>query len=868
MPIEFTEHPILKPPTDEEIVLLGEADPKLLEELHKAHEGRIQAATEDPIRHGFDLPGWERMTDSFKDYNEVLALGGNRCLAAEQEIFDPVAQKSRRVDEIDGDFNVIAYDEINDRLLESKALAPFRKPAQDLYCYQLSDGEEIHCSSTHRVLSFGSYHPIADVTFLDVPKPPDASLKLLPSSASTLLVSTVDIYLSELREGVQHCFGIAQDSQWRCSVYFRQCDGLPPVLLEDDLDSLTPLDDALKRMEYAFSALENQENKPQCIRLYLVFDLPSIQGDPLQIEDQSSDTLSDASCKPCKSASQLHEGQESLEVYQQSIVEFSLGIQSSLVSGPQGIRCYCILAYSCYGDNRSYYSIRVSNYFLRRDTVWDFTVPTYHNYLIGNVVNHNSGKTTGCAKRIMEAVSSNNDGHIVCFSQNADTSIKVQQPAIWEMMPKEFKKKTKSIDGYINYSMQNGFTGSSFVFPDTRTRVDFKTYTQYSNNATILEGFEFGFRKENIKAGEESNIGAWLDEYLGDASLVNTLRFRLATRDSKMVIGFTPIDGYTPFISDYLKGAETLETRPAALLNNKELPIKQYSPSRDAAVIYLHSDENPFGGYERIAKDLAGRPDDEIKVRAYGLPVKSANALLPFFNTEVNVLSEEPNKYEMTFPDISDKSQFTCYQVVDPAGARNYTCIWAGVNEQGEVYIRREWPDRDTYGEWAMFGDPKWKYGPAAKKIGLNVEGYCELFKEIEDDLQIEVTERIGDSRFFARENENNDDLFTSFYDYGLSFIPSDGKMEEQGITALDDWFNYNPNVGVDEANRPLCYIHKDCGNLIDSLINYNSAGKSDEPLKDFFDVIRYLRMSNSGEGPDFFSSNEMQTTNRGKGGY
>jgi len=152
--LDFTEHPILKPPTDEEIVLLGEADPKLLEELHRAHEGRIRAATDDPIRYGFDLPGWERMSDSFRDYNEVLALGGNR-----------------------------------------------------------------------------------------------------------------------------------------------------------------------------------------------------------------------------------------------------------------------------------------------------------------------SGKTTGCAKRIMEAVSSNFDGHIVCFSQNADTSIKVQQPAIWEMMPKEFRKKTKSIDGYINYSMQNGFTGSSFVFP-------------------------------------------------------------------------------------------------------------------------------------------------------------------------------------------------------------------------------------------------------------------------------------------------------------------------------------------------------------------------------------------------------------------
>jgi hypothetical protein len=146
-----------------------------------------------------------------------------------------------------------------------------------------------------------------------------------------------------------------------------------------------------------------------------------------------------------------------------------------------------------------------------------------------------SGKTTGCAKMVMQSVTENMDGHIVCFSQNADTSVKVQQAAIWEMMPKEFKRKTKSIEGYINFSMQNGFTGSSFIFPDTRTRVDFKTYTQFSNNQTILEGFEFGFKKPT-----GLNIGAWLDEYLGDAALVNTLRFRLATRNSKMLIGFTP----------------------------------------------------------------------------------------------------------------------------------------------------------------------------------------------------------------------------------------------------------------------------------------------------------------------------------------
>lgn len=474
-----------------------------------------------------------------------------------------------------------------------------------------------------------------------------------------------------------------------------------------------------------------------------------------------------------------------------------------------------------------------------------------------------SGKTTGCAKIIMQAVMENMNGHIVCFSQNADTSVKVQQAAMWEMMPKEFRKKTKSTEGYINFSMQNGFTGSSFIFPDTRTRVDFKTYTQFSNNQTILEGMQFGFpsKPDNL------NMGAWLDEYLGDAALVNTLRFRLATFNSKMILGFTPIDGFTPFISEYCTNAETLETREASLLKNRQLPIRQYSPNRDAGIVYLHSDENPFGGYERLSKDLKGRPDEEILVRAYGVPVKSMTSLLPLFSTEVNVLGDIPNKYGMKFPDIND-DDYTIYMVMDPAGARNSVAIWAAVNEAGEIYIFDEFPDRDAYGEWAMFGDPKWKRGPASKKIGYDVQGYTDLFLGIEESHGVEVFERIGDSRYFARENENNDDLFTTFYDHGLVFVPSDGRTQDMGISALDDWFSYNPNATIDEMNKPRCYIHERCGNLIDSLINYNANGKADEPLKDFFDVIRYLRMANRGEGPDHVTNKDMKVIQKTTGGY
>ena len=474
-----------------------------------------------------------------------------------------------------------------------------------------------------------------------------------------------------------------------------------------------------------------------------------------------------------------------------------------------------------------------------------------------------SGKTTGCAKIVMQAVTESTDGHIVCFSQNEDTSIKVQQAAIWEMMPREFKKKTKGIEGYINFSMQNGFTAKSFIFPDTRTRVDFKTYTQFSNNQSILEGFEFGFSNPT-----GFNVGAWLDEYLGDATLVDTLRFRLATRDSSMLIGFTPIDGYTPFIGDYAKGAETLETREAELLNNRKLPVKQYSPNRDAAIIYLHSDENPFGGYDRIKKDLRGRSDEQILVRAYGYPVRSITALLPKFSTTVNVLTDEPNKYGQKLPDIRDRRRYTIYQVVDPAGARNFVSLWAAVDAQGYVYIVKEWPDRDGYGEWATFGDPKWKYGPASKKIGYDVKGYADLFKEIEQDMGVVAHERIGDSRYFARENENNVDLFQSFSDYDMDFIPSSGQMEKDGIVALDEWFEYNEDGDIDLANRPRCYISSECGNLIDSLINYQSNGKADEALKDFFDLIRYLRMANGGLGPDHFTNNSLESTKVGSGGY
>ena len=464
-----------------------------------------------------------------------------------------------------------------------------------------------------------------------------------------------------------------------------------------------------------------------------------------------------------------------------------------------------------------------------------------------------SSKTEFSSRAVVKAALSNPNSEIVCFAQDADASVRIQQRAVFRYLPPEFKKKSKSEMEYLNFTHKNGFTGASFILPNGST-VYFHTYSQFIANRGKFEGLELG-----SKTPKWHNLGLWLDEYLEDGDLVETMRFRLATRNSKLLISFTPIDGHTPFVASYLKDAETLQTRKAELLNNEEVPFVQVNHKKDSGIIYFHSALNPFGGYDRIRKELQHSPREQILTRAYGIPVKSMTTLFPLFSTNVHVCSE--------LPDLSPETH-TIYQVVDPAGARNYVSIWAAVDQHGYVTVLREWPDEQTYGRWAEFGDPKWKFGPASKKIGHDVRGYVELFDEIEEELDVEVFERIGDSRFFASENDDNIDLFDQFADHDIHFVPSDGRNENMGLAALDEWFKYNPNAEVDGANRPIIQIHESCGNLIYSILNYGAQGKKDEPLKDFIDALRYLRMANHGEGPEHYDSQSIGVIRRTTGGY
>ena len=96
-----------------------------------------------------------------------------------------------------------------------------------------------------------------------------------------------------------------------------------------------------------------------------------------------------------------------------------------------------------------------------------------------------------------------------------------------------------------------------------------------------------------------------------------------------------------------------------------------------------------------------------------------------------------------------------------------------------------------------------------------------------------------------------------------MDFVPSSGKREREGIIGLDQWFDYNENAKIDLANKPRCFIHSDCGNLIDALVHYNSNGKMDECLKDVAQILFLITRYKSQELEKVDTNEEKIKTNR-----
>lgn len=463
-----------------------------------------------------------------------------------------------------------------------------------------------------------------------------------------------------------------------------------------------------------------------------------------------------------------------------------------------------------------------------------------------------SGKSSFAAKRMMKAMLDKPDGRFWCFQETAANSVEMQQPLLWKYMPPELRNTKKSRVTNISYGQKTGFAENSFVLPNGAQCF----FRNYSQDVSTIEGGEVD--------------GIWFDE-LVPLNFLETARFRLITRKGWLLLTFTPLEGYSSVVKDYLSGATTIEDREAELLpiygkNEKEgdddrvvvgyekLPTLQQPVRRKGRVMYFWTQDNPFSGYPELKTELLKAKKDEILVRAYGVPTKAIGNQFPRFNDKVHVL-----------PDDRIPRTGTHYHVVDPCSGRNWFMIWARFDEIGRCFIIEEWPNQDRYipgwgfpGAWA---EPDGKRhdgrpGDAQKSCGFGLQEYKAEIAAVEMELgklaglhgePIDVFERFMDSRYgnaatVAREGATT--LIDECAELGLNFLAAPGDAIHEGVSLINDWLSYDPAKPISGVNQPRLYVSERCKNTIYALQEWTGRDAKTGACKDPIDVLRYLVLS------------------------
>jgi len=453
-----------------------------------------------------------------------------------------------------------------------------------------------------------------------------------------------------------------------------------------------------------------------------------------------------------------------------------------------------------------------------------------------------SGKSRYFARRAMQHLVEKPGAKVWCLQSTEAASIQNQQPYLWEYLPKEWKpsasgKLKKGAVANITYSQKGGFTENSFVLPNG-SQCWFKFY---SMDVTSIEGAELNF--------------VWADE-LVTPDWLEALRFRLLTRDGELGIGFTPVEGYTTTVKEYLDGAKTLEEcdapllpryRDGHLLGVESVPRVQQCTREKARVVYFHTADNPFGNPEAMETELRGSNRERILMRAYGVPTKARMSMFPKFRENVHVV-----------PHDKIPTAGTVFHFVDPGEGKTWAMLWIRFTPDGRCWIYREFPDQLDYiegvgypGPWAE-ADGKLqdgRPGPAQKACaGFGFEDYKRLIEAAEKADSAEPAERWMDSRYGNTPTMTHEGVRTLIEQcserIGLDFRATSGQAIVEGVTLINDWLAYNDEAPVDALNSPRLYISERCQNLIYALKTWTGSDGKRGATKDWIDLLRYITLS------------------------
>ena len=439
-----------------------------------------------------------------------------------------------------------------------------------------------------------------------------------------------------------------------------------------------------------------------------------------------------------------------------------------------------------------------------------------------------ASKTEWAAKRIVQTLINVKDARVWCLHTTNQSSIQMQQPVIHKYLPSEFKDLKKNKVQNVQYTQKNGFSDNTFILPN-KSQCFFMNYAQ---------------KRDVIEGGEVDLI--WCDE-LVPLDWIETLRYRIVTRSGKLIVTFTPITGYSSVVKEYVSGAKILESKPSPLLPDNinvngvprgMMPYKAKSYVRPAAVMWFHSQLNPYNPFEQLKKTLTGKKPYEIKIRAYGWADNISGSQFPRFTQEVNVVKEE-----------QVPAEGTNYMVVDPAGARNWFMLWMRVDKSGDMYVYREFPDASD-GEWALpAAESDGKAGTAQRNgAGRSLAEYKALILDLEKGEEIwerYIDPRAGGSKAVT---EDGGTTLIDMLDDGetpMHFQPAAGIRIEQGVALINDGFSYDMNLEISPLNKPKLYVSESCQNLIYCLKEWTGQDGEKGATKDPIDCLRYLMTMN-----------------------
>lgn len=516
--------------------------------------------------------------------------------------------------------------------------------------------------------------------------------------------------------------------------------------------------------------------------------------------------------------------------------------------------------------------------------------------VVANLGGGGSSKTTWMVKRGVQTAFRVKNAKVLFLHEDEDASRDVHQAMAYEFLPPELKprdgwrpKKTTTTN--ILYDSKIGFSGNAFTTP-------------------IGGKVRFGFYRQDIKRWEGAGWTLICADENAPLKWIDTLSFRLGRAGGKMMWCYTAIDGISPAVADLTKGAQTLEYRavdPEALPADHRctetqdwppgtMPYIQQATRPEVKIIYFHSQMNPLSGYDPSQGRGAfygyndqklfckGKAKEVAERRCYGFARKSNRTVFPLFGA-VHVVDEAVMRAKL------GKMPVTRYQIIDPAGSRNFFMIWFAVDAQGRHYLYREWPDVPSYGPWARPSDDPKKWdgdpGPAQAKAISGVIAYKRLILEAEgwkmvngvwqkipveilagnaapqkssDTPGEEIFDRYIDPRSGATEAMASEAGESSVIDMfgaeqkdeagnvvGPSMILTpaiSGKTEDDGLTQIDELLSYDPGQPIAALlNEPMLYVSSACENAIWALSNYTAHDGPKAACKDPVDCVRYMAL-------------------------